>query len=122
MTPYTPIIQQIPNLPELTLQAQCFQYFHNTYPDHRQMLFHVQNKARNAIEGSKFKAIGVVKGVSDFILILPFKVVFIELKTELGTQSPDQVTFQAKVSARGHTYKIVRSFEEFKNVIKNYII
>jgi hypothetical protein len=81
------------------------------------MLFHVQNKARNAIEGNKFKAMGVVKGVSDMILILPGKVVFIELKTGTGFQSREQLEFQAKVQARGFEYRLIRSFKEFQEFI-----
>lgn len=81
------------------------------------MLFHVQNKARNAIEGSKFKALGVVAGVSDFVLILHGSVWFIELKEGDGKQSNEQVTFMAKVEQRRHQYRIVRTFEEFKSLI-----
>lgn len=109
------ILQQ--DLSEARLQSDCFQWFHNSFPSQRQMLFHVQNKARNAIEGNKFKAMGVVKGVSDLILILPRRVVFIELKTQSGKQMPEQVDFQAKCQARGHEYRIIRSFKEFQEFI-----
>jgi hypothetical protein len=81
------------------------------------MLFHVQNKARNAVEGNKFKAMGVVKGVSDMILILPSRVIFIEFKTETGKQSPEQEQFQGKVQRRVHEYIIIRSLEEFQDFI-----
>lgn len=102
---------------ESRLQSDCFTWFHNSFPSQRQMLFHVQNKARNAIEGNKFKAMGVVKGISDLILILPGRVVFIELKTDTGTQSADQKLFEMKVKARGFEYLIMRSLEEFQGYI-----
>jgi len=102
---------------ESKLQSDIFLWFHNTFPSQRQMLFHVNNKARNAIEGNKFKAMGVCKGISDLILILPGQVVFIELKTESGIQSPDQKIFQKKVESRGHRYMIIRSLEEFQAFI-----
>lgn len=111
----------IPTKSEAALQASCFQWFHNTFPSQRQMLFHVQNKARNAIEGNKFKALGVVKGVSDLILIVNFRVLFIELKTENGVQTPEQSQFQAKVIQRGHEYFIVRTLSEFQNLIAAYL-
>lgn len=101
---------------ELPIQAKCFQWHWNTYPNERQTLFHVQNKAKNAIEGSKFKAMGVVKGVSDFVLLLYKEVVFIEMKED-GDQKPEQLSFQLKVEARGHRYFICRSFDEFKELI-----
>lgn len=102
---------------ESRLQADCFQWFHNSFPNQRQMLFHVQNKARNAIEGNKFKAMGVVKGVSDMILILPGRVVFIELKIEKGFQLPEQFLFQEKVTSRGHQYIIIKSLQAFQDFI-----
>jgi hypothetical protein len=106
-----------PEKSESRLQSDCFLWFHNTFPSQRQMLFHVQNKARNAIEGNKFKAMGVVKGVSDFILILPARVVFIELKVGDGIQSPEQVKFQGKVQERRHEYLVIRNLEQFKSFI-----
>lgn len=104
---------------ELPIQAKCFQWHWNTYPNERQTLFHVQNKARNKVEGSKFKAMGVVRGVSDFVLLLRKEVVFIEMKTgsEDSDQKAKQISFQLKVEARGHRYFICRSFDEFKELI-----
>lgn len=102
---------------EMMLQGQCFQWFWNTYPNLRRTLFHVQQKAMNAIEGSRFKAIGVVKGVSDMILVLPKKVVFIEFKTTEGKQSAEQIDFEHKVTLLQHEYFICRSFVEFKEFV-----
>lgn len=101
---------------ELQLQAQCFTWFWNTFPEHRQMLFSVNNNSVNAIKGQQMKQIGVVKGVSDFILITWAKVHFIELKTETGFQKPEQKTFEAKVLIRQHDYYIVRDFKSFQEL------
>lgn len=81
------------------------------------MLFHVQNKARNRIEGAKFKAMGVVAGVSDLILIGNGRVVFVELKTGSGSQSADQREFERKVQARGHMYVVIRDEAAFRNLV-----
>lgn len=104
---------------ELTLQSKCFQWHWNTFPTERQMLFHVQQKAKNAIEGSMFKAIGVVRGISDLVYILPNgKVAFIEMKFNKGTQRAEQITFQKKLKERGHIYLIVEdTLEAFKEII-----
>lgn len=80
-------------------------------------MFHVQNKARNDIEGAKFKALGVVGGISDLILVTEGRVVFIELKTGTGVQSKEQRDFQQKVEARGHSYHIVRTETEFRGLV-----
>lgn len=100
---------------EIQLQAACFQWHWNSFPLLRGTLFHINQKARNAIEGNQMKAIGVVPGVSDLCNILPFgRVRWIEMKTQDGRQSPDQVKFQRLCEELGHEYIICRTFEEFK--------
>lgn len=102
---------------ESQMQSECFIWFWNTYPDQRRMLLHVDNNSFNAIEGNRKKAMGVVKGVSDFILILPGMVMFIELKLPTGRQSDEQIDFQKKVVGRSHPYTIIRSVNQFKELI-----
>lgn len=102
---------------EQQLQAQCFQWHWNTYPEERGMLYHNNNNSVNKVVGNRMKAIGVVKGVSDFTLVLPNRVVFIEMKILNGRQSPDQNAFQLKAQERGHIYSIIRDFEDFKHLI-----
>ena len=99
------------------LQSICFQWHWNNYPAERGMLFHVNQKARNAIEGNRMKAMGVVPGVSDMIYLKG--PVFIEMKTEDGNQSPDQKRFQQLTEPLGYKYVIVRTFEEFTELILN---
>ncbi len=47
------------------------------------------------------------------------EVLFIEVKTERGRQNQAQVDFQKLVESQGHSYKIVRSFEEVQDIFKN---
>lgn len=103
---------------ELAMQADCFQWHWNTYPHLRKTLFHVNGKAKNAIEGSKFKAIGVVRGISDFVLLLPGETVYIEMKTSVGVQHKEQKEFEMKVRMQGQRYFLIRSFVEFQLLIK----
>jgi hypothetical protein len=103
---------------ELQLQAQIFQYHWNSRPSERGLLFHVNNKARNSIEGAKFKAMGVVSGVSDLIYLKPGgKPILIELKTDNGTQSSEQRKWELHVKSAGYQYLICRSLEEFIKLI-----
>lgn len=105
------------NNEEERLQAECFQWHWGTFPQLRRTVFHVQQKARNKIEGSRFKAIGVVKGPSDLIMICPKKTIYIEMKTETGTQSEEQKDFQRQVEEFGcQEYYICRSLEYFKEL------
>lgn len=104
---------------EEQLQAACFQWFDRTYPALRGSLFAVPNGGERTVRGAMaLKATGVVAGVSDLILVLIGRVVFIELKFEKGRQSDAQVRFQAMVEKRGHKYYVVNSLWIFQELIK----
>jgi hypothetical protein len=105
---------------ENRLQADIFQHHWNHYPKERGLLFHVNNKARNAIEGNKFKAMGVVSGVSDLIYLKPGgKPYLLELKTETGKKSTDQIKWADAVTQAGYNYRVIRSIEEFTAVMQS---
>lgn len=58
---------------------------------------------------SFFKKMGLLPGVSDIILIHKGKAYFMEVKTDSGTQSQDQVRFEHNVNKAGCEYTVVRS-------------
>jgi len=103
---------------ELKLQQQCFMWHWNTRPQERGLLFMNYNNPKNAIHGAILKGLGLVAGVADMTYLSPSGVVLIEMKYEKGRQSPVQVEWQSKVEAAGYRYEIIRSFEEFKELIK----
>lgn len=110
-------------LTEEQMQSECAIWFWNSFPDYRRMLFHVDNNSQNSIVGARKKALGVCKGPSDFILVLrEGRVVFIELKTEIGSQSTEQKDFESKVVERGHEYIVIRSVDKFKNFVTRKLI
>jgi hypothetical protein len=103
------------------LQAKIVTWFNNTYclkhHNPRYLIFSVPNGGnRNKKEAMLFKATGLLSGVSDLIVVMPNKVLFVELKTESGTQSASQIEFQLRVSELGFNYYIVRSLDEFKKL------
>lgn len=106
---------------ELSLQSKCYQWFHNKYPEYRGLLFHVNNKAKNSIEGNKFKAIGVVAGIPDLLFVFGGKLHPIEMKTEQGTVSADQKEIHEKWKLQGITPVVCRSFEQFQEIIISII-
>lgn len=103
---------------EHKLQAECFQHHHNTYPQYRGLLFHVNNKAKNKIEGNKMKAIGTVSGIPDMIYVFKGKVFGIEMKTEYGTVKPAQKVIHEKWAEHNTTVFVCRSFAQFKEIIQ----
>ena len=110
------------NLSESAIQQQCYLWFNNTYclkhHEPRLLIFSVPNEGKNAIEQSRKKATGMLAGASDTIVVLPNKVLFIEFKDDKGRQSDKQKEFEERVNKLGFEYYIIRSLEEFKQLIK----
>jgi hypothetical protein len=60
---------------------------------------------------------GVRNGVSDLIVVLDSKVLFIELKDGNNQQSTHQIDFEQVVKDLNHNYYVIRSLEQFKQLI-----
>lgn len=116
------------SMPEGRIQAECFKWFHNTFPQYRGLLFHVPNENdradSNFIQGAIRKSLGVVAGVSDLVLLLQRNghgALLIEMKDEYGKQRPSQVEWQKIVEAHGYKYCLCRSLVQFQNIILDYL-
>lgn len=80
----------------------------------KQRLFCIWTNAQSKQYGNKMKTMGVKSGISDWAYISDNgRIIWIELKTEDGHQSPDQKKFQQLCISLGHEYKIARSYNEF---------
>ena len=107
---------------EERLQADCYQWFHNTYPALRGLLWHVPNGGqRTASEANKFKAIGLVPGVADLHFFYAGKMYFIELKIDAGRLSENQVKWIEAISANGGVVVVIRDLETFQNYINSLL-
>lgn len=77
-------------------------------------------KTANVRQGALLKREGLLAGVSDLIIVLKNRVVFVELKTLTGKgrQSESQKVFQKEVEKRNHTYLLWDNWavvEQFAN-------
>ena len=110
---------------EDNLQKTCVQWFSLQCPKYAKLLHHSPNGGkRNAIEAAKFKAMGVRAGFPDLFLYIArhgFHGLAIELKTAKGRQSEQQKYYQYMLEEQGYRYKVVRSLDEFRNVINEYM-
>ena len=114
--------------PEGRIQSECFVYFHNTYPEYRGLYFCVPNENSradsNSATGAIRRAMGVTAGVADSLMLIPrgrYNGLCIEYKREDGYQSQAQKVWQSKVEAQGFRYEVVRSLDEFKKLIVEYL-
>ena len=111
------------NKTEAQSQAEIVEWFNNNFclKNHipRGIIFSIPNGgSRNKVEAMTLKATGLLAGASDTILILPNgKLIFCEVKTETGSQSPEQIDFQKRVEALGFEYWLVRGLADFQKKV-----
>ena len=106
---------------EHRVQQEIIIWFHNEYPSLRGLLCYNNNNSEGGYKGAKNKYLGIVPGRSDLVLYYKGEAIMIELKNETGTQKPLQKKWEALVRKQGFSYVIIRSLEEFKNMIKGMI-
>ena len=106
---------------ETQLQAKCFQWAYNAFPQIRGLLFSVPNGGtRNIIEAQQLKATGLTPGIPDMILLYN-GCYGIEFKTEYGIVSPSQKKIHEIWRDNNIPVFIIKSENEFQNLI-NHII
>ena len=107
------------NQPELKLQQQCYQYFHNTYPNRRLTLWRVENeRKRSRYQQSIAKSTGLTSGVADLHFLNDSMYHAIELKASTGKLRASQKQWRNAIQKQGAQYHIIRSLDEFKSLIQ----
>lgn len=78
-------------------------------------------KTANVRQGAILKAEGVLAGVSDLIIVLKDRVVFVEFKTLTGKgrQSESQKVFQKEIKSRNHEYLLWDSWNKVEQFIND---
>lgn len=106
---------------EFRIQAQCAQWLWNTYPECRKCFILVDNNSSSTIAALQKRAMGMVKGAADTFFYWKKHLYFMEFKTPIGKQSQAQMDFQNVANIHAHKYLIIRSFEEFKEIIESIL-
>lgn len=111
---------------EVRIQSEIVMWFNNNYclktSDPQCAIFSVPNEAIQKMgwkQIGQFKATGLKSGVSDLIVLLPEKTLFVEVKTPTGSMSKAQKEFCDVVDNLGFNYYLVRSLEQFKEIIES---
>ena len=77
----------------------------------------------NVMQAARAKDEGIMAGVSDLVILLPFgKVYFVELKNPngKGRQSPHQRAFEEAVKGYGHQYLIWDKWAQVEQFINEH--
>lgn len=109
-----PFVRKKPSQEEYRLQVSIVKYLSLKQNQRKDFIFFAvpNGEKRDQVTAAKLKAAGVLSGVSDLILVFKNKVVFVELKTLKGKQSPNQVLFEGQVKKLGYDYIIWRSLDD----------
>lgn len=102
--------------PEFYIQKDIVSWFRTEYPEF--LIFSCPNEATYR-RREYFHSIGMLSGVSDLIVVTDKRVLFIECKAPQGKQSTEQRQYQSIVETLGYHYYIVRSLDQFKEIISN---
>lgn len=113
--------------PEEELHRACFEWVLLAEPMHPVLkwLTHIPNGGkRSKGEGGKLKAMGVRKGLVDFMLPrkhLGWQGLAVELKSPDGRLTPEQRGWLEALASDGYLTAEVRTLEEFQAVVKRYL-
>lgn len=114
-----------PSDEEHRIQSACVRWFRLQYPKMKHNLFAVPNGGkRDAVTGAKLKEEGALAGVADLILLKSnrfYGALLIEMKTPKGSQSDSQKEWESKITQDGYKYVVIRSLDEFRQVVKQYL-
>ena len=98
---------------EHTLSLECIAWFKNEYERFGAgCIIPVPNELAR-----KRKDIVIKEGCSDLIILLPSKVLFVELKIGYNSQQENQINFESLVNNLGFEYYVVKSVEQFKSIL-----
>lgn len=108
------------------LQADCFQWFHNTYAHLRGLLWHCPNELSGVVHpviANKMKAMGLVAGVPDLEFHFRARSYFFELKNPQGTGrvSKDQKKIHKALDDQRFVVHVLNDLDSFKFLMESII-
>ena len=100
-------------------------WFNFNFPELEQDLHHFANERKCSVQqGRLLKRMGVKRGVYDFFIAIPMNGkagLWIELKTEKGKPSKEQIAFGQRKIKKGYAAFIVYGYDNAIAVITNYL-
>lgn len=107
---------------ESKIQQEIVMWFNNNYclknMNPKCCIFSVPNEGSNIKEQLYKKSLGMKSGVSDLIVIMPNKILFVECKDHKGKQREEQKEFEETITNLGFEYFMVRTLDDFILKIK----
>ena len=108
---------------EYQTQVAIVEFFRLQYPKH--LIFHIPNgEQRSPAVGAKLKRMGVIRGVLDLFIPSPKKGkngMFMEVKSNAGKISKEQLTFIDHLIEQGYAVAIVNNIDAAQTAIRTYM-
>lgn len=76
---------------------------------------------KHSFGGKSFMKKSTLTNMGDLLLCIRGKYIEIELKTEIGRQSPGQKEHQKNIENAGGLYYLIRNFDVFKSIIESHL-
>jgi hypothetical protein len=109
------------NYEEERIQRSMVTYFNLKYPKLRGLLCSNLNNSKDKKTGGRNKALGIIPGRSDLVLYAHKTAYHIEVKTLKGRQTQRQKDWQELVELNGYDYYLVRSLDEFMDLMNKIL-
>ena len=104
------------------LQKSMITWFDLQYPKLRLNLFSVPNGANTSKRvGAYMRSEGLRSGVSDLCFFYNSEMIFIEVKILKGWQNDNQKEFESVVLKHGFPYIVIRTLDEFIDLINKIL-
>jgi hypothetical protein len=103
--------------PEIKLHAAAVRYLRTVCPDC--ITLHIANGGKRSKETARLmKALGVLPGVFDLLLICPDgRHMWLEAKSDAGRLSPEQQWFKNELILRGVPYVVFRNLADLETFV-----
>jgi hypothetical protein len=115
-------------LSEEALQMHCVHYWRQMFrpdSDAYYLLYKVHNEGKKTKrQAVKDKSLGILSGAADLNVDIAkhgYHGLRVELKAVSGRQSSNQKRFEQALTKNGYLYRVVRSLDEFKELINWYL-
>lgn len=109
---------------ESRIQQEIVQWFRNNYclkhHNPQCIIFSVPNERSDKFEQMRMVQTGLLSGVSDLVVIISGRVIFIECKDDKGRQTDKQREFEGRVQILGFEYHLIRDLDTFQNLVNTW--
>ncbi|GAB3643948.1 hypothetical protein [Spirosoma arcticum] len=105
------------NITHDRLQADCYQWHHNTYPEDRHLVHANISNSVGGRYGNHNKAIGVKRGRADLQYFKSGKLYLFEFKVGYDKQKPEQIEFMIANTDEGAYYFLIFAQDEYQRII-----